>query len=138
MDSLAFSPEERALWALIDNRSPERFDFLYEAAAPLVDDWVRRMSPAAVAEAITTPMVIVHSVTDPKTHFTESLAMAGGLPNAPPPHLAIVNTFSHVDLRIGRRSLRALRSDVLPGVKQLWQVGLRLVQECNGTAHWTT
>lgn len=123
------SEPERALFELMGNRDPESFDRLYERAAPSIDEWVRVMSPCGYAAEITTPLVIVHSETDPKTHFTESLAMSRGLPHAPPPQVAIVNTFSHVDLRVGWRSIHRLRSEVLPGMGRLWRVGQRLVRE---------
>lgn len=124
-----FSDAEQTLFRLMDNRDPERFGALYEEAAPYVDAWVQTMSPCYWAEGITTPLVIVHSVTDPKTHFTESLAMSRHMPKAPPPRVAIMNAFSHVDLRLNWRSLRALTAEVIPGVRQLWGVGLRLVRE---------
>lgn len=129
IDIGVFSEAEQRLFRLMDNREPERFDALYEEAAPYVDAWVRAMSPCYSAEGITTRLVIVHSVTDPKTHFTESLAMSRHVPNAPPPRVAITNTFSHVDIRLNWRSLRTLTADVIPGVRQLWGVGLRLVRE---------
>ena len=55
--------------------------------------------------------------------------MSRHVPNAPPPRVAIMNAFSHVDLRLNWRSLRTLTADVIPGVRQLWGVGLRLVRE---------
>lgn len=124
-----FTGPEQALFRLIDNREPDRFDDLYRAAAPYIDTWVRAVSPCYTADGIVTRLVIVHSETDQKTHFTESLAMAHGVRNAPPPRLAIVNTFAHVDLKLNLRSWRSLRDEVIPGLRQLWSVGLSLVRE---------
>lgn len=128
-DPSLFSEAEQALYHLIDNRDPDRFDALYHEAAPYVDGWVRMMSPCRYADRVTTRLVIVHSVTDHKTHFSESLAMSRGLPHAPPPQVAIVNAFAHVDLHVRWRSFRALTSEVLPGICQLLDVGRCLVRE---------
>ncbi len=131
VDPAVFSPAEQAMFRLVDNRDPKRFDALYDEAAPYVDGWVRMMSPCHYADRVTTRLVIVHSVTDHKAHFTESLAMSRGVPNAPPPQVAIVNTFAHVDLRLKRRSLHEWRSEVIPSLRRLLGVGVRLVREAN-------
>lgn len=124
-----FSEPEQVLFRLIDNRDPDRFDALYAKAAPYVDHWVRTMSPCYTADGISARLVIVHSETDQKTHFSESVAMSRGILNAPPPRLAILNAFAHVDLKLNLRSLRAITSEVIPGMRQLWSVGLSLVKE---------
>lgn len=129
VDSAAFADAERVLFDLIDNRDPDCFDALYGAAAPYLDPWIRALSPAAVASQITTPLVIVHSDADHKTHHSESLALSRGVPNAPPPLLAVVNMFTHVDLAFRWRSLSSFRRDVLPSARLMWAVVSRLVAE---------
>ncbi len=127
----AFSDAEQSLFRLIDNRDPARFDALYEDTSPYTGAWVRAMSPCHVAGAITTRLMILHSLTDRKTHFTESLALSRAMPNAPPPRVVIMNLFSHVDLHLNWRSLSAFTGEVIPGMRQLWGVGLNLVKECS-------
>jgi dienelactone hydrolase len=129
VDLSVFSSPEQTLFRLMDNRDPDRFEALYDDAAQYVDGWVQTMSPCCYADLITTRLVILHSETDHKTHFTESLAMSRGLPNAPPPRVAIMNAFAHVDIRVNWRSLRGLTGEVIPGLRRLWGVGLRLVRE---------
>lgn len=123
-----WSGAEHAAFTLFANRDPDRFDALYAEVAPYVDDWVRRLSPCEYAEQVTTPLLVIHSRTDPKTPYTESLAISRGLPNAPPVHLAVLNTFSHVDLTLNWRSARAIANDVLPGLLMIWRVARWLMQ----------
>lgn len=132
VDSAEFSDAEREVFELMDNRDPDQFESLYTSAAPYVDAWVRALSPSTVAARITTPMVIVHSDTDHRTHHSESLALSRAMPDAPPPQLAIVNVFSHVDISFHWRSLTSFRRDVLPSARLMWAVVLRLVRERRG------
>ena len=127
-DISPFSVPEQALFRLMDNRDPDQFDTVYNTAAPYIDAWVQAVSPSSVADAITTRLVIVHSQTDQKTHFTESLAMASQMTNAST-RVEILNTFAHVDLKLNLRSVRSIASEVIPGMRQLWGVGMRLVRE---------
>ena len=120
-----WSAVEQATFALFANRDPDGFDGLYAAVAPYIDEWVRCLSPSEYASQLTTPLLVVHSRTDPKTPYTESLAISRGLPNAPPVHLAVLNTYSHVDLKLDWRSIRAVARDVVPGLLMIW-----------GSAHW--
>lgn len=122
VDLSACSPEERAAFALIENRDPDRYDALYEAAGPLVDRWIRKLSPVFTADGIRTPLIVVHSFTDQKTPFIESIAMRHGMPHAPPPRLTLLNAFAHVDLRLDWRSLSSLLRDGLPGLLAVWRI----------------
>ena len=114
--------EERAAWALISNRDPQLFDRLYLEAGPVLDGWIRRMSPEPTADGIRARLFLVHSFTDQKTPFTESIAMSRGVPAAPPPSLTLLNAFAHVDLRLNWRSLRSLVREGLPGLVAVWRV----------------
>lgn len=129
VDPTPYSQAERVLFELMDNRDPARFESLYGAASPYLGDWIGALSPATIAAQITTPMVIVHSDTDHRTHHSESLALSRAMPAAPPPLLAIVNLFSHVDVSFRWRSLTSFRRDVLPSAKLMWAVVWRLVTE---------
>jgi hypothetical protein len=137
-DPAALSEPERALWRLIDNRDPARFEALYAAAMPYIEPWVRALSPATVAAQITTPLLIVHSQTDPKTHYSESLALSRAVTNSPESLLAIVNIFSHVDLSLGWRSLARLRREVVPGLLGMWPVVVRVMAQLRGPASSAT
>jgi hypothetical protein len=129
VDVTAYSEAERHVFVLMDNRDPDRFDALYADAAPYLDAWIRALSPATTASEITTPLIIVHSDSDHRTHYSESIAMSRGIPNAPPALLAIVNLFTHVDISFRWRSFTALRREVLPSVRLMWAVVSRLVTE---------
>ncbi|MCR4374393.1 MAG: hypothetical protein NUW22_06050 [Acidobacteria bacterium] len=129
-DPMQYSEAERVFFELMDNRDPDRFESLYASAAPYLAEWIGALSPCTVAARITTPMVIVHSDTDHRTHHSESLALSRAMPGAPPPLLAIVNLFSHVDISFRRRSIASFRREVLPSARLMWAVVLRLVREC--------
>lgn len=122
VDISGCSPEERAAFALIENRDPDRFDALYDAAGPHVHAWVERLSPQQSASGIRARLFLVHSYTDQKTPFIESIAMSRAVPLAPPPALTLLNAFAHVDLRLDWRSLRSLTRDGLPGLVAVWRI----------------
>ena len=132
VDPARYSEAERVLFELMDNRDAARFDALYRAASPYLDAWIGALSPCTVAARITTPMVIVHSDSDHRTHHSESVALSRAMPGAPPPLLAIVNLFSHVDLSFRWRALASFRREVLPSARLMWAVVLRLVRERRG------
>lgn len=128
VDPSGCSKEEQGLFALIANRDPSHFETLYAPVAALLDPWISALSPSALAARITTPLVIVHSRTDQKTHFSESIALSRAVTEAPAPLVAIVNTFAHVDVVLRATSLSAFRREVVPGLKSLWQVSRVLVR----------
>ena len=132
VDPALFSEAERALFELMDNRDPARFEALYRAASPYLDEWIRALSPCTVAARISTPMVIVHSDSDHRTHYSESVALSRAMPDAPPPLLAIVNLFSHVDISLRWRSIASFRRELVPSARLMWAVVLRLVRERRG------
>jgi len=131
VDLSGCSEEERAVWALIENRDPLQFDALYARAGSYIHDWIRRMSPVETAAQIRAQLFLIHSYTDQKTPFIESIAMSRSVPNAPPPALTLLNTFAHVDLVLDWRSLRSLLRDGLPGLLAVW----RAVRDILMTAH---
>lgn len=120
IDLAACSAEERAAFALIENRDPERYDVLFEAAGPHVHEWIARLSPCHTADGIRAKLFLIHSFTDQKTPFIESIAMSRSVPNAEAPTLVLLNAFAHVDLKLDWRSLRSLVRDGLPGLFALW------------------
>lgn len=122
VDIAGCSAEERAAWALIENRDADRYDALYDAAGPGVHAWIERLSPVHTATGIRARLFLVHSYTDQKTPFIESIAMSRGVPGAPPPSLTLLNTFAHVDLHLDWRSLSSLVRDGLPGLVAIWRV----------------
>ena len=82
-----------------------------------------------MASQITTPLVIIHSVADRKTHYSESLALSRAVTNAPPPVLAIVHVFSHVEISLRGLSFASLAREILPSLRLMWTVAVRLVTE---------
>jgi hypothetical protein len=73
------------------------------------------------AHTIRAQLILIHSFTDQKTPFIESIAMSRGVPAAPPPSLTLLNAFAHVDLRLNWRSLTSLVRDGLPGLAAVWR-----------------
>jgi hypothetical protein len=122
VDVSACSPEERAVFALIENRDPDRYDTLFAAAGPHIHDWIHRLSPVHAAEGITAKLFLIHSFTDQKTPFVESIAMSRSVPNAPAPALVLLNAFAHVDLKLDWRSLPSLVRDGVPGLFAVWTI----------------
>jgi len=122
VDLAGCTPEELAAWALIENRDPDRYDALYEAVGPHVHAWIDRLSPVHTATGIRARLFLVHSFTDQKTPFIESIAMSRGVPGAPSPSLTLLNAFAHVDLRLNWRSLRSLAGEGVPGLVAVWRV----------------
>lgn len=120
VDVTACSADERAAFALIENRDPDRYDALFEAAGPHVHEWLARLSPCHTAAGIRAKLFLIHSFTDQKTPFIESIAMSRSVPNAAPPTLVLLNAFAHVDLTLDWRSLRSLVRDGLPGLFAVW------------------
>ena len=122
VDIAACTAEEQAAWALIENRDPDRYEALYDAAGAHVHAWFDRLSPVHTADGIRARLFLVHSFTDQKTPFVESIAMSRGVPHAPPPTLTLLNAFAHVDLRLNWRSLPSLLRDGLPGLVAVWRI----------------
>lgn len=123
-----FSDTEQQLLAFIDNEDPARFDSLYANVPPSFHAWIDTLSLSHYAPDIRTRLLIVHSDADDKVHYTESLALARNLPNAPAPEVTIVSVFAHVDLSLEWRSFQVLRQKVLPGLGQLWSLGYHLLE----------
>lgn len=121
VDVSSCSAEEQAAFALIDNRDPDRYEALYAATGPLIDGWIQRLSPVHTAAGIRARLFLIHSFTDQKTPFIESVAMSRSVPHAPPPTLVLLNAFAHVDLRLDWRSARSLLRDGLPGLIAVWR-----------------
>jgi len=122
IDDAEWSADEHAAWALIENRDPNRFEDLYQAVGPHLHEWVARLSAVETAHGITAKLILVHSFTDQKTPFIESIAMSRGVPHAPPPMLVLLNAFAHVDLTLNWRSLRSLLRDGVPGLFGVWRI----------------
>lgn len=127
VDLTGCSDDERAAFALIENRDPERYAALFDAAGSHVHAWIARLSPMHSAEGIRAKLFLVHSFTDQKTPFIESIAMSRAVPNAPAPTLVLVNAFAHVDLRLNWRSVRSLLGDGLPGLFAIWNTVRRVM-----------
>lgn len=124
-----FSQEERQLLVFMDNEDPERFDSLYAGLPAAVHAWVDTLSLYHYTDQLRTKLLIAHSRADEKVHFTESLALGRHLPHAPPPEIQILGLFTHVDLRVNWRSLRALWDELLPGLTQLYLLSLHLLRQ---------
>jgi dienelactone hydrolase len=124
VDPSAFSEAERAFFALVANRDPARFEALFAPVEPMMARWIRTLSPKGVAARITTPLVIVHSRTDQKTHYSESVALSRAAPGTA--LLAIVNTFAHVEVSLRWSSPVTLFRDLLPGLRRMWAVARAL------------
>lgn len=125
----SFSKEEQQLMIFMDNEDPAHFDSLYAGLPTAVQTWVDTLSLYHYTDQLRTQLLIAHSRTDEKVHFTESLTMSRSLPHAPPPEVYLLGLFSHVDLKVGWDSLRALWNELLPGLGQLYLLSLHLLRQ---------
>lgn len=120
-------PVERAVLDFMANEDPVRFDSLYSRLPESLTTWVDTFSLAHYSGQVRSRLLIVHSDADDKVSFTEGLTLSRNLPQAPPPRLAIVSIFRHMDLDLGWRSVPALILEGLPDVLTLWRLSYDLM-----------
>ncbi len=124
-----FSEAEQSLLVFIDNEDPARFDSLYATVPTSVHAWIDTFSLYHYTSGIKARLLIVHSETDDKVLFTESLALSRDLPNAPEPLVVIVGLFRHVNLKLKWRSFEVVWKEVVPDLQQLWSLVHTLLRQ---------
>ena len=122
-----FTPDERALVRFIANEDPDHFDSLYAAVPAPMRAWVDTLSLHHYSAAIRTPLLLVHSTTDGKVPYTESLRLSRSLPRGTSSRLYIIDLLAHVDLSLRLDSLAALWSHTLPGLGRMWLLAYHLL-----------
>ena len=124
-----FSAEERLMLEFTANTDPARFDSLYPLLPETFRTWVDTFSLRHHTSGVTTKLLLAHSSADKVIPYPESMALAADLPDAPPPEVSILDLFTHVDIKIDGTSLRALVTDVIPGLFRIWGIAHALMSQ---------
>lgn len=122
-----FTAGEQALVRFMANEDPQLFDSLYAAVPAPVRAWVDTLSLDHYLGANRTPLLLVHSTTDGKVPYTESLRLSRSLPRTTSSRLYIIDLLAHVDLSLRLDSLAALWNHTLPGLGRLWLLAYHLL-----------
>ena len=125
-DAMWLTQEQSDLIAFIGNEDPYLFDELYERIPPAFKNWIDALSLYHYSDKVYAKLLIGHSQGDHVVHFTESLALAGQLPNAPEPFVVVMEFLTHVNLSIEWDSLF---EDDIPNLYDLWGLTFRLLQQ---------
>ena len=124
-----FSAEERLMLEFTANTDPARFDSLYPLLPETFRTWVDTFSLRHHTSGVRTKLLLAHSSADKVIPYPESMALAADLPDAPEPDVSIVDLFTHVDIKIDGTSLRALVTNVIPGLFRIWGIANALMQQ---------
>ena len=124
-----FSAEERLMLQFTANTDAARFDSLYPRLPETFRSWVDTFSLRHHTSGVRTRLLLAHSSADKVIPYPESMALAADLPHAPPPDVSILDLFTHVDLKIDGTSLRALVTDVIPGLFRIWGIAHALMSQ---------
>lgn len=95
-DPATLPGEARAVHDLLTNTDPEATFGLARGLSPAARERLARFAPATVADRVTVPVSILHSVDDPAVPYAEGLRLEAALPDA---DLYTVALFRHVDFR---------------------------------------
>jgi len=122
-------PVERLVLEFMANETPARFDSLYDCLPQPLTAWVDTFSLDHYSDQIHSRLLIVHSDADDKVSFTEGLSLSRNLPAAPPPRLAVVSVFQHMDLNLSWSSASAVIGQGLPDALTLWRLAYDLMRQ---------
>jgi len=101
-DSVAALGEDaRAAYAVMTNRDPERTDALIDALNERTRKYFDELSPRGRMEGLRARLILGHGRDDTSIPYTESVALAAEAPDEAPVHLAVLESFAHVDLKLG-------------------------------------
>ena len=90
-------PEGRAVYALVENRDPDRVPALIARLPPRIRDEMDALSPASHdLSRLHAELILVHGRNDAIVPFSESVALAAAAPHA---ELFLLDRLAHVDLR---------------------------------------
>ena len=93
----ALSPATQALYAVLANRDPKRFQALYSEVSPKVRGLVEDLSLGKTLQRVRADIILAHSVPDAFVPHTESLRLFDALRGRPNVSLTLLRTFQHVD-----------------------------------------
>lgn len=124
-----FSAEERLMLEFTANTDPARFDSLYPLLPETFRTWVDTFSLRHHTSGVRTKLLLAHSSADKVIPYPESMALAADLPEAPAADVSILDLFTHVDIKIDGTSLRALVTDVIPGLFRIWGIANALMKQ---------
>ena len=93
--------EGRRAYDLMVNDDPDRTRTLIEGLSPRVREYFEALTLAGQIERLRAHLIIGHGRADDLIPYTESLLLADNVPSAASVHLAILESFQHVDLKLG-------------------------------------
>lgn len=93
--------EGRRAYDLMVNDDPDRTRGLIDGLSPRVREYFDALSLEGRIDALQAHLIIGHGRDDNLIPYTESLLLAENVPPAASAHLAILESFQHVDLRLG-------------------------------------
>lgn len=97
----ALGEEGARVYALMVNRDPKLVGSMIDGLNERVRGYFERLSPKGRMGAVRTHLILGHGRDDNMIPYTESLALARAAPPAATVHLKILDSFKHVDLRLG-------------------------------------
>lgn len=95
-DPEGLDTDARAVYELLVNDDPERFDELVRRLPERIRRVARELSPSRVVDRVRVPVYALHSRTDPASPPSESRLLVRALEGRVPTRLAVVGVFEHV------------------------------------------
>ncbi len=94
-------PEGASVYSLMVNTDPEQTRRLVEGLSPRVRQYFDELTLAGRIDGLRCRLIIGHGRDDDLIPYTESLKLARNVPEGTAVHLAILESFHHVDFRLG-------------------------------------
>ncbi len=91
----------KTVYSLMVNTDPEATRGLVAALNPRIRGYFDDLTLAGRIDGLRCRLIIGHGRDDDLIPYTESLKLAGSVPYGTPVHLAILESFHHVDLELG-------------------------------------
>jgi dienelactone hydrolase len=94
------SPEGKTVYNLLVNRDQNQFAELYQKLPESIRDTIEILSPKNFIANIKARLLIAHGQKDPQIPQTESQLLYDSIQNKSNAHLALLGTFTHVDVKL--------------------------------------
>jgi dienelactone hydrolase len=98
---VSLGEEGRRAYQLMINDDPDRTPALIDALSPRVREYLDALSLEGRIDRLRAHLIVGHGRDDSMIPYTESLLLAGKIPTGASVHLAILESFQHVDLKLG-------------------------------------
>jgi len=90
--------EGRNAYNLLTNRDPEKFEALYQKLTDKIHYTIEAVSPKNFLSAVSAKIFIAHGSSDRQIPFAESKKIYDTISDKGKAHLALLGTFTHVDI----------------------------------------